>query len=180
MLAGAACAHAFEVQHAQAQFIEREYRLEMTALLQAPIDAVERVLRDYAGYTTLDPRILEAQVLERPEQNVTILATKLRACFGLVCRTVHRVERVEESVHALLAITDPQRSDMKFGETHTQLAEETPERTRVTYRTRLKPDFWVPAFFARRLMLKTLQEATIELFRRVEQQAQTQSEAPVR
>src|SRR5690606_23685985 len=111
LLAGAP-AQAFEVRHARAQYIEREYRFEMTALLQAPIDAVERILRDYANYPALDSRILEAHVLERPEEGVAILETKLRACFGPVCRTVRRVERVEESPHALLAITDPLRSDM--------------------------------------------------------------------
>lgn len=143
----------------------------MIAVLDAPPDAVERILRDYANYPTLDSRILDAKVLERPEDAVAILATTLRACFGPVCRTVKRVERVEESERALVAITDPARSQMKSGETRVQIASEADGRTRVIYRTRLRPGFWIPAFVARRLMLKTLQDATIELFRRVEEQA---------
>jgi len=143
----------------------------MTALLEAPLEDVERILRNYENYPTLDSRILEAKVLDRPSPHTATLATKLRACFGPVCRTVHRIELVEESPGKLVAITDPERSDVQLGETRTQLADEA-GRTRVTYLTRLRPKFWIPAFVARRLMLETLEDATIELFRSVEKQAQ--------
>lgn len=167
-------ANAFELQRAAPEFIENEYRFEMTAVLDAPIDEVERILRDYENYPTLDSRILDAKVIERPQEGAAILQTTLRACFGPVCRTVRRIERVEESSHALLATTDPERSDVKFGETRMALApaDEDKDKTRVTYQTRLQPDFWIPALVARRMMLETLEDATIELFRSVEQQAQ--------
>ena len=169
----ASSAAAFEIERSVPQFSTDGYRFELTAVLEAPIDEVERILRDYTNYPALDSRILEAKVLERPEDNVAILATTLRACFGPVCRTVRRVERVEESTHALLAITDPERSDMKFGETRMQLSAIDDERTQITYRTRLQPDFWIPALVARRMMLETLEDATIDLFRSVEQEAQS-------
>ena len=174
----AACApitplSAFELQRAEPQFIDGEYRFEMTAVLDAPVDDVERILRDYADYPTLDSRILDAKVLERPDERTAILATTLRACFGPVCRTVRRIERVEESPRNLLALTDPERSDMKFGETRMELSATDAGQTIVTYRTRLQPDFWIPALVARRMMLTTLEDATIELFRSVEQQARS-------
>ena len=164
-------ARAFELKFAEAAFVEDEYRFEMAAVLDAPLDYVERVLRDYESYHSLDARILEARVLERPEAHVATLATTLRACFGPICRNVKRVERVEELPHALLAITDATRSDMKFGETRMDLSD-VDGRTLVTYRTRLKPDFWIPALIARRMMLTTLENATIELFQNVEKRAQ--------
>ena len=162
---------AFELQRAEPRFIDGEYRFEMTAVLDAPVDDVERILRDYANYPTLDSRILDAKVLERPDERTAILATTLRACFGPVCRTVRRIERVEESPRNLLALTDPERSDMKFGETRMELSTTDAGKTLVAYRTRLQPDFWIPALVARRMMLSTLEDATIELFRSVEQQA---------
>jgi hypothetical protein len=164
-------AAAFELQVAEAQFVDREYRFEMTAVLDAPVDQVERILRDYENYTTLDSRILEARVLDRPDGNSATLATTLRACFGPVCRTVKRIERVEESPLALVALTDASRSDMKFGETRMELSKLENHRTLIIYRTRLKPAFWIPALLARRMMLETLEDATIELFQNVEQQA---------
>lgn len=173
LLLTAASASAFELQHAARQYVDDEYRFEMTAVLDAPSDDVERILRDYTSYPELDSRIVEAKVVERPQASVVMLATTVRFCLGPVCRSVRRVERVEESPRALLALTDPMRSDMKFGETKMELTELEAGRTRVVYRTRLQPDFWIPALVARRLMLKTLEEATLELFRSVERQARS-------
>jgi Polyketide cyclase / dehydrase and lipid transport len=169
--------YAFDLQRAEAEFIEGEYRFEMTAVIEAPVDQVEHILRDYENYPTLDPRILAARVIERSEPHIATLATTLRACFGPFCRSVKRIERVEESPHALLAVTDAARSDMKFGETRMELSSDEQNRTRVSYRTRLKPDFWIPALVARRMMLETLEDATIELFRNVEKRAQSESKA---
>jgi len=166
-------AAAFELESAEAAFIDEEYRFEMSAVLDAPVQSVEAVLRDYEAYKTLDARILEARIIERsPDQHATVLATTLRACIGPICRNVKRIERVEESPLGLVATTDSNRSDMKFGETRMQLAHADSGRTRVTYQTRLKPDFWIPALIARRMMLTTLEDATIELFQNVEKRAQ--------
>jgi hypothetical protein len=168
---------AFELKHAEAQYVDEEYRFEMTADIDAPAADVERILRSYEDYKLLDARILEAHVIERSEaQHFAVLSTTLRACVGPICRNVKRIERVEESPLELLAITDPTRSDMKFGETRMQLAATEEARTRVTYHTRLQPDFWIPALIARRIMLTTLEDATIELFRNVEKRAQRLAE----
>lgn len=171
------CAQALDIQHSQAVYVDREYRYELTAVIDAPIDYVEPVLRDYEGYKALDARILEAHVLDRPSEHVATLATTLRACFGPICRNVKRVEQVEEMPHGLTATTDPARSDMKFGETKMQLENIDAGQTRVNYQTRLSPDFWIPALIARRLMLETLEDATLELFRNVERKAQERAHA---
>lgn len=171
-LAFSAAPWAFELQHAEAKFDDDEYRFEMTAVIEAPVDDVESVLRDYENYNLLDGRILEARIIERPLPNVVILATTLRACFGPICRNVKRVERVAEEPRQLLALTDPERSDMRFGDTRMEMSEEPSGRTRVSYRTRLKPAFWIPSLVGRRMMLETLEDATIELFTNVERRAQ--------
>ena len=155
-------AHAFEIEHAEAKFEDEEYRFEMTAILEAPSAIVSSILRDYESYKSLDARILEARVIERNEaEHFSMLATTLRACVGPICRNVKRIERVEETPMSLVAKTDPARSDMEFGETRMQLSALDDSRTRVTYQTRLKPAFWIPALVARRMMLTTLEDATI-------------------
>lgn len=172
---------AFELKFAEAKYVDDEYRFEMTAVIDAPATYVEKVLRDYESYKSLDARILEARVLSRSEEtHAAMLETLLRACFGPVCKNVKRVERVEELPLGLVAITDPARSDMKFGETRMNLTELDSHRTQVSYQTRLKPDFWIPALIARGIMLRTLEDATIELFQNVEKRAQqpVQASAP--
>jgi len=155
------------------QFADRHYRFEMVVTLDAPVEQVEAVLRDYEHYPDLDERILTAKVLERPESEVAILQTVLHACFGPFCRNVHRVEQVTESHLGLVAISDPKRSDVKFGESYTALSPLEGGRSRISYRTDIVPDFWIPSLVGRRFMLNTLQDATTTLFRNVERKAQS-------
>jgi hypothetical protein len=160
-------ARCLEIERSEAQYVDKHYQFEFVALLDAPLDKVEAVLRDYEKYPQLDGRILDAHVLERTADYAVVLATTLRACFGPFCRNVKRVERVEESPLELRAVTDPQQSDVKFGETRTMLSV-SEGRTRVSYRTSIIPGFWVPAIAGRRWLLNELRDATTELFANVE------------
>jgi hypothetical protein len=166
-------AHAFTVEHRSVQFSDHHYRFELVVTLDAPVDRVEAVLRDYERYPDLDQRILDAKVLERPQPDVAVLQTLLHACFGLLCRNVHRIEKVTESPLGLVAISDPKRSDVKFGESYTALSPLEGGRSRVSYRTDIVPDFWIPSLVGRRFMLNTLEDATTTLFRNVERKAQS-------
>jgi hypothetical protein len=172
----AATAGAFEIEKSQTRYADRRYQCELSVKLDAPPDKVQAVLRDYERYPALDTRILQARVLERPEPNVVVLETTVRACFVWFCRNVTRVERVRESEHALAATTDPTRSDVKFGETHTQLAPDENGGTLVTYRTSITPGFWIPSVVGRRWMLRTLEDASGDLFMNVEMRAKKEEE----
>ena len=168
-------AGAFEIEHSETRYANRRYQCDLNVKLDAPLDKVEAVLRDYEKYPDLDARILEARVIERPTPNVAVLETKLRVCLGWFCQNVSRVERVEESQHALAATADPSRSDVKFGETRLQLSAGEDGSTMVSYSTSITPAFWVPSVFGRRWMLRTLQDATTDLFMNVETKAQAEN-----
>ena len=135
------------------------------------------MLRHYEKYPALDTRILEARVIERPAPNVAMLETKLRVCLGWFCRNVSRVERVEESPHALAATADPSRSDVKFGETRLQLSPGENGGTLVHYRTSITPGFWIPAVVARCWTSRTLEDASSNLFMNVEAKAREETES---
>jgi hypothetical protein len=172
----AVTAGAFEIEKSDTRYVDRRYQCELSVKLDAPPDKVEAVLRDYERYPSLDTRILQARVLERPEPNVVVLETTVRVCFGWFCRNVTRVERVQESQHALAATADPHRSDVKFGETSTQLAPDENGGTLVHYRTSITPGFWIPAVVGRRWMLRTLEEACGDLYMNVEMRAKKEQE----
>jgi Polyketide cyclase / dehydrase and lipid transport len=167
----AGAAGAFEIEHSETRYVNKRYQCDLNVRLDAPLDRVEAVLRDYEKYPSLDTRILEARVIDRPAANVAMLETKLRLCLGWFCRNVNRVERVEESQHALAATADPSRSDVKYGETHLQLAPGEHGGTLVRYSTSITPGFWTPSVFGRRWMLRTLEDATTDLFMNVEMKA---------
>ena len=167
--AGAACA--FQIERSETRYADRRYQYDLNVRIDAPLDKVEAILRDYENYSSLDARILKARIIERPEPNVAMLETTLRVCLGWFCRNVNRVERVEESQHALTAKADPNRSDVKFGETHLQLAPGEHGSTLVRYSTSITPGFWIPTAVGRRWMLRTLEDATTDLFMNVEMKA---------
>lgn len=167
---------AFEIEHSETRYVNRRYQCDLTVRLDAPLDKVESVLRDYEQYPSLDTRILRARVLDRPAPDVVTLETTLRVCFGPFCRNVTRVERVEEQQHVLAATADPSRSDVKFGETRTQLSPDAKGGTLVHYRTSITPSFWIPSIVGRRWMLRTLEDASGSLFMNVEMQAKKEGE----
>jgi len=173
----AGTAGAFEIQHSETRYADRRFQCDLNIRLDAPLDKVEAVLRDYEKYPALDARILEARVIDRPAPNVATLETKLRFCMGWFCRNVNRVERVEESPHALAASADPTRSDVKYGETRMQLSPGEDGGTIVHYHTSITPAFWIPSVVGRRSMLRTLQDATGNLFMNVETKAREEEKA---
>jgi hypothetical protein len=126
----------------------------------------------------LNRRILSATVLERPEAGVVTLETIVEMCFGPFCRDVKRVERVQESQYTLLAIADPERSDVKFSETRSELSPALHGATRVKYVTNVVPDFWVPPLGGRRMLLKKLETETSDLFMNVEKKAREAAATP--
>jgi hypothetical protein len=161
---------ALEIERAVSEYANHEYRVELDLVLHASPARVEAILRDYDNYPALDASILESKILSRPDAMTVLLYTKLRACSGVFCRTVKRVERVQESPLELLAVVVPAQSDVLSGRTHTVL-QTLDGRTRVRYQTSVAPKFWVPGFIGRPLMLRTLREASLDLFRHIETRA---------
>lgn len=171
LLLSAPAANAFTIEHSEARYAEKHFQYELVVTLDAPIDRVDEVLRDYGAYPSLNARILSAKVLERPADDVVTLETTVEVCFAFFCRKVTRVERVQESKYVLLAVADPARSDVKFSETRSELSLAHHGATRVKYVTSVVPGFWVPPVGGRRMMLKMLETETRDLFMSVEQKA---------
>ena len=159
-----------DIERADTRYKDREYRVELDLVLHASPARVEAVLRDYGNYPSLNAEILEAKVLDRPDAATVMLYTKVRACSGLFCRTVKRVERVQESALELFAVAVEDQSDVT-GQTHTVL-QTVNSGTRVQYRTTVVPKFWVAPIFGRSMLLRTLRESSLDLFRQIEVRAQ--------
>lgn len=169
-LSTSAPARAVQVDHIETRYEGGEYRLSLTATLAAPLAQVEAVLRDYVHYPELDGRIMAVHTMTTAVPGELRLYTRIHVCVSFVCRDVDRVERVQEQPGELLATVIPEQSDAERGETRTSLLAQG-EHTRVQYTTMIVPKFWVPAWFGRSLMLRTLRDGTVSLFQQVEQRA---------
>ena len=89
-----------------------------------------------------------------------------------VASAVLRRELSRELYELLGAIADPERSDVKSGETRSELSPTLHGTTRVKYVTDVVPDFWVPAIGGRHMLLKLLESEPSDLIMNVEKRAQ--------
>lgn len=164
-------ASALEVRRLDVTFQGDRYVVVLNAQLDAPAEAVGEILKRYDDYPTLDPRIIESRVLSRDREHSLRLYTRMRGCLGsIICRSMKRVEQVEERPDELLATTVLEESDVRFGVTRSQWQPQD-GGTALQYRLEIMPKFWVPRLFGRRLMLSTLREGTLSLFTNVEREA---------
>ena len=165
-----AAAQALSVESLEATLSEGVYRVALVARVDAPVEDVAAVLTDYAAYRLLDPRIRASTVLPADDQGSELVRTVVRACAGLFCRNVERVERVERREGELLATVIPERSELKSGLTRTTWRA-ADEATSVTYQAEFVPDFWVPSVIGRRYAVRALKNSTLQLFDNVEKRA---------
>jgi hypothetical protein len=165
-----AVTQALSVQSLEANLRDGVYRIVLVARVDAPVEGVAAVLTDYAAYRKLDPQILASTVLPPDDQGGELVRTVVRACAGLFCRKVERVERVERREGELIATVVPERGELKSGLTRTtwQAADDA---TSVTYEAEFVPDFWVPSLIGRRFAVRALKASTLELFGNVEKRA---------
>ena len=114
-----AATQALSVQSLEANLRDGVYRIVLVARVDAPVEGVAAVLTDYAAYRKLDPQILASTVLPSDDQGGELVRTVVRACAGLFCRKVERVERVERREGELIATVVPERGELKSGLTRT-------------------------------------------------------------
>jgi hypothetical protein len=177
-LACAGPANALEVRRLDVSFQGDRYVVVLNAQLDAPAEAVGEVLKRYDDYPSLDTRIIESRVLSRDRAHSLRLYTRMRGCLGtLICRSMRRVEQVEERPDELLATAVLDQSDVRFGVMRSQWQPQN-GGTALQYRLEIMPKFWVPRFFGRRLMLATMREGTLSLFTNVERVARAGQGTP--
>jgi hypothetical protein len=165
-------ADALEVERLDVSFQNDRYVVIFKAQLRAQAEAVGTVLKDYEHYPALDPRITESRVLPSDHDGRVRLFTRMWGCVGgLFCRTMQRVEVVEERPGELIATAVLSESDVHIGVTRSEWSPHD-GGTALGYRLEIMPKFWIPPLFGRRLMITTLREGTLSLFTNVESAAQ--------
>jgi hypothetical protein len=166
-------ARAIDIQTLDVRYDHGHYQVQFVAQLAARPEAVGRVLTDYAHYPELDPRIEESHLIAVPAGAPPRLFTRLKGCVGwLFCRSMVRIETLEQNSGALIATAIPDLSDVHESVTQTHW-EASAGGTRVSYALTLSPKFWVPALFGRHAMLDTMSDGTKAMFTSVERVAQS-------
>ena len=145
LLGMAPAAGAAEMRELTVDWQDDVYSILATADLDAPIDAVRRVLVDVEHYHWITGAIKESTLLDRQGPHEVTIYTRMEACFGPFCKEVEQVQRVNYSEPNVVRLTSlPKYSDVKSGVSEWRLAELDGNRTRITWSLTMEPDFWVP------------------------------------
>jgi|SRR5690606_22508507 len=161
VLACCATTHAAEFSNLSVNYQNGVYQMHSEVLLDAPADEVLYVLTDYDHLTWITGAVLKSQELDKPDVNTTVFYMRIELCFAFFCQQVGQVLRSEEQREGdtvlLRATALPQYSDVEFSETTWQIRP-AENGTRLIWKTRMKPKFWLPPIIGPAIVESELRE----------------------
>lgn len=146
------------------------FLLRIEAALEAEPQRLLAVLTDYDRIHELHPDMLESRSLGSVGPATTEVYTRFEGCVLLVCRTLHRVERIRATATELHAEDVPGRGSFREGRSHWRFEAEGPG-TRLRYETRFVPEFWVPSLIGAGILARAMKRMTLETMAEAEKRA---------
>ncbi len=148
---------AAEILQHDITFKDKHYVLQVEMRVNGPMNKVYAILTDFNHFNTLNNSIKHSQLLFS-NKNISTVEVVAEGCVLLFCKTIKQVQIVTElGGGAIHAITDPDESDMAYGETHWQLTADG-NNTNVKYHSDYVPDFWVPPIIGPAILKSRLVE----------------------
>jgi hypothetical protein len=144
------------------------YRVRMGMLVRAPAKYVHDVLTDYLHIYRLNPAITESEILPSRAHGTVRVRTRVEGCLFFFCREFDRVEDVRQvqSGH-LQAVIVPEYSDFSEGRADWYI-QPLGEDSQVIYESQFTPAFFIPPIIGSYFVKRTLGEAVLSSFSRIE------------
>ncbi|KPV41148.1 hypothetical protein AN478_04425 [Thiohalorhabdus denitrificans] len=163
-----ATASAETVRHLDVEQDGRAYTVQFEAVVEAPPDRVFALLTDYDRLEQLNPSIIEAERLGMAG-GMERVRTVLESCVAFFCRQMERIEEITtRHQRTIESRVVPEASEVESGSTRWELAAVT-EGTRIRFRTRMVPEFWVPPVIGPWAIRSNLESDLRVLIRRLEE-----------
>ena len=148
------------------------YRLTSSTYLDAPREAVFRILTDYQQFERISSAFEESRYLPPDSDGTLMVYTRVQGCVLFFCKSVERVERLETEAPGFIRTTaDPARSDFRYARSEWRL-EPAHLGTEVNYSVELEPDFWVPPVIGPWVIKRRLVRGGVDAVARIEGYAQ--------
>lgn len=170
VLAPLAESAAFELLSADTSRDGPAYRLEIEAVFLATPAQLLAVLTDYDRIHKLHPDMIESRSLGRVGPGMQEVYTRFDGCVLMFCRTLHRVERIQQRGTSLYAEDVPGRGSFSEGATEWHFTA-TADGTRLRYETRFIPAFRVAPVFGAALLASSIERMTLETMAEVDRRA---------
>lgn len=170
--AGARCmaAETIEVQ------VEQDggaYHVYFEILLNAPMERVEEILKDYGNLDELSTSIVNSEITAGAPGGDATVAITLKPCVWILCKTLQKITTVTINAYgAIVYTTVPEQSDFKYGKEQVIIKQQRATgQTRVTYNAKLVPKFFVPPLLGSWLIRKHIVQNLKKSNKRVEELA---------
>jgi hypothetical protein len=146
------------------------YRLRCQALIEAPEDAVRRVLTDYPALHRVSPRILESELIAVTADGTSRVRTLNRLCFLALCRELRHVQLIREIAQgAFESESVAAESDLSRGYARWVLSEQgSATRLDIDFRFAMGSYGWVPSVVTRLIARSALKEDAQALIEGIE------------
>jgi hypothetical protein len=155
-----------------------EFRFD--ALIRAPAESVQAVLREYDRLDRVFPLVARSQPLASPQAGVDRVSTLMRGCILFLCRELpHTVDIRYIPGNWSSAITVPELSRMRKGHISWRVDSETSDgdHARMQMYGYLEPDVQVPRLLGPPLVRAWVRSEFIENIGRIERAALARSVA---
>lgn len=137
-------------------------RIDM--FIDANLERVRHLLTDYAHLERLSSSITDSKLLysKKPHYRVRVVTD---SCIVFYCRQLVQVQDVTELKNGFILVRVlPESSDFSYGE-HLWRIQSEDGGTRVTYRSDLVPNFWVPPIFGTAIFQHKLLEESRDMLK---------------
>jgi hypothetical protein len=134
-----------EILESSVRVAHGEYRVSVSARIDAPPAVVFSTITDYANLAVIVPSIRTSRVLRVQGPGRQRIETITGACILIFCKDISQVQDVRQlGEYRLEATTLPGMSDLKRGYASWRLLP-VGEATELHFSQVFVPDFWVPA-----------------------------------
>ena len=145
------------------------YRLSVSAVIDAPLATVYRVITDYDNLAAISPSIIASRSFATDDPRIHRVRSVIRVCILVFCKRVVQLQRVEQvDSRTIEAVMLPEGSDFRRGLARWQFTEEA-GATVLVFSEELEPDFWVPPVIGPWLIESELVREVAETVEYIEQ-----------
>jgi len=149
------------------------YTLRAVAVLDAPLEYVFRVITDYRHADRINPAITSIEILPTARDGVTRVKHRSEHHFGPFSFEIEWVgDMVETGQRRVDITTVPERSSFESGSAVWEIRPDG-DRTRVRHESTMRPKFSILPVIGDYLVKKHVEEATRDIFHRIERQARS-------
>ena len=145
-----------------------QFVAEAEFVIAADRDVVVRTFTSFNDLQKINPAIRSSSAQPAADGKLQV-TTNMHDCVAMFCRSLVIVELVDVGEDGTItASVLPGAGDFSAGQS-TWRFEETETGTRVTYRSEMRPDFWMPPLLGKRAMQRALKRQIKASIRNLEQ-----------